>query len=62
MGNPKDKIQALLQKLSESVSHENVVYYRHVLEKVQHGLQLAESEGVVAHADARARLSQWLAS
>lgn len=62
MGNPKDKIQALLQNLSESVSHESIDYHRHVLEKVQRGLQRAESEGVVTHADARARLSQWLAS
>jgi hypothetical protein len=62
MGNPKDQIHALLQKLSENVSHEDIHYHRYVLEKVQRGLQRAESEGVVTHGDARTRLAQWLAS
>ena len=56
MGNPKDKIHALLQKLSENVSHQDIHYHRYVLEKVQRGLQRAESEGVVTHGDARVRL------
>jgi hypothetical protein len=62
MDNPKDRVHALLQKLSENVSHEDIHYHRYVLEKVQRGLQRAESEGGVTHGDARARLGQLLAS
>jgi hypothetical protein len=59
--NLKDNIHALLQKLSEKASPEDIQYNHYVLEKVLRGLQRAESEGVVTHADAKARLGRWLA-
>lgn len=62
MGNPKDQVHALLQKLPEDASYEDIQYHLYVLEKVQRGLQRAESEGAVSHGDAKARLGQWLAS
>lgn len=62
MGNPKDQVHALLQKLPEDASYEDIQYHLYVLEKVQRGLQRAELEGVVSHGDAKARLGQWLAS
>jgi len=61
MGNPKDQVHALLQKLPEDASYEDIQYHLYVLEKVQRGLQRAEVEGVMAHGDAKARLGQWLA-
>lgn len=62
MDNPKDQVQALLQKLPENASHEDIQYHLYVLEKVQHGLLRAGSEGAVDHAEAKGRLGQWLAS
>jgi hypothetical protein len=62
MGNPKDQVQSLLQKLPENASYEDIQYHLYVLEKVQRGLLRAESEGAVDHAEAKGRLKQWLAS
>jgi hypothetical protein len=62
MGNPKDQVQALLQKLPEDASYEDIQYHLYVLEKVQRGMLRADSEGVVDHAEAKGRLGQWLAS
>lgn len=49
MGNPKDQVHALLQKLPEDASYEDIQYHLYVLEKVQRGLLRAESEGAVDH-------------
>lgn len=62
MGNPKDQVQALLQKLPEDASYEDIQCHLYVLEKVQRGLLRSESEGAVDHVKAKGRLGQWLAS
>lgn len=62
VGNPKDQVHALLQKLPEDASYEDIQYHLYVLEKVQRGLLRAESEGAVDHTEAKGRLGQWLAS
>jgi hypothetical protein len=62
MGNPKDEVHSLLAKLPEDASYEDIQYHLYVLEKVQRGLHRAETEGVVSHGDAKARLSKWLGS
>lgn len=62
MGNPKDQVQALLQKLPEDASYEDIQYHLYVLEKVQRGLLRADSEGTVEHVEAKGRLGKWLAS
>jgi len=56
MSTPKDNVSALLQKLPDNASYEDIQY--HVLEKVDRGLKRAETEGAVAHDDARTRLGQ----
>lgn len=61
MGNPKDQVHALLQKLPEDSSYEDIQYHLYVLEKVQRGLLRAESEGAVDHVEAKGRLGQSLA-
>jgi len=60
MGNPKDEVHSLLEKLPEDASYEDIQYHLYVLEKVQRGLRRAETESVVAHGDAKARLGKWL--
>lgn len=62
MGNPKDEVHSLLAKLPEDASYEDIQYHLYVLEKVQRGLQRAETEGVVSHGDAKVRLGKWLGS
>ena len=52
----------MLEALPENSSLEDIQYHLYVLEKVKRGLQRADSEGSVAHEDAKARLGKWLGS
>lgn len=62
MGNPKDEVTALLKKLPDDASFEDIQYHLYVLEKVNRGLERARTEGTISHSDAKARLGRWLAS
>ena len=62
MGSPKDEVSTLLEKLPKDASYEDIQYHLYVLEKIQRGLKRAETEGVVAHEDVKARLGKWLVS
>lgn len=61
MTRPKDDVSALLEKLPDDASYEDIQYHLYVLEKVNRGFQRAEGEGTIAHEDAKARLGKWLA-
>ncbi len=61
MATPKEDVSALLEKLPEDATYEDIQYHLYVLEKVKRGLERAESEGVIAHQDAKGRLGKWLA-
>ncbi|MBI5142260.1 MAG: hypothetical protein HZA20_08740 [Nitrospirae bacterium] len=52
----------MLNTLPDSSSFEDIQYHLYVLEKVQRGLERAETEGVVSHENAKARLDTWLVS
>ena len=52
----------MLDSLPENSGFEDIQYHLYVLEKVKRGLQRAETEGSVAHEDAKARLGKWLGS
>ncbi|HEY7744449.1 MAG TPA: hypothetical protein VIA19_15515 [Burkholderiales bacterium] len=62
MANPKDEVSAMLQKLRDDASYEDIQYHLYVLEKVKRGLKRAETEGAISHEDAKTRLGKWLAS
>jgi len=62
MGNPKDEVSALLKKLPDDASFEDIQYHLYVLEKVKRGLERAQTEGAIPHQEAKARLGRWLAS
>lgn len=62
MGNPKDEVTALLEKLPDDASFEDIQYQLYVLEKVKRGLERARSEGALPHEEAKTRLGKWLAS
>ena len=61
MGSPKDEVSSLLEKLPDDASYEDIQYHLYVLEKVNRGLHRANTDGAVAHEDAKARLGKWLA-
>lgn len=60
MGSPKDEISSLLEKLPDDASYEDIQYHLYVLGKVKRGLERADTEGLIAHEDARSRLAKWL--
>ena len=56
----KQQIQALLEKLPDTCSLEDIQYHLYVLEKVSQGLQDAQTHGGLTQEDAESRLSKWL--
>jgi hypothetical protein len=61
MGSAKREVVSMLDSLPEDSSLEDIQYHLYVLEKVKRGVERANSEGVISHENAKARLGQWLA-
>lgn len=62
MSSAKAEVKSMIEGLPEDASLEDIQYHLYVLEKVKRGLERAESEGVISHEDAKARLGKWLAA
>jgi ribosomal protein S20 len=60
MSTPKAEVSTMLQTLSDDVNFEDIQYHLYVLEKVNRGLERAETEGVISHEAAKNRLGKWL--
>lgn len=60
MSSAKAEVKSMIEGLPEDASIEDIQYHLYVLEKVKRGLERAESEGVISHEDAKARLGKWL--
>ncbi len=59
MSAAKQEVEALLEKLPDDCTLEDVQYHLYVLEKIQRGTAAAEQHGAVSQADAEARLAKW---
>jgi hypothetical protein len=59
MSATKQEVQALLEKLPEDCSLEDVQYHLYVIEKVQRGIQAANDQGSVPQDQAEQRLAKW---
>ena len=60
MSTAKDQVKALLQKLPDDCSLEDIQYHLYVVEKVRNGLEAADSQGTVPQAEVEERFSEWL--
>jgi hypothetical protein len=60
MNTAKDEVRELLSKLPEDCSLEDIQYHLYVIEKIQHGLQVAEEQGTYSQEEAEDRLKKWL--
>ncbi len=60
MNTAKDEVRELLGKLPEDCSLEDIQYHLYVIEKIQHGLQVAEEQGTFSQEEAESRLKKWL--
>ena len=60
MSTAKEEVEALLSKLSDDCSIEDIQYHLYVIEKVRHGLEAADSQGTVPQEEVEQRLGKWL--
>jgi hypothetical protein len=56
----KEEVEALLSKLPDDCSIEDIQYHLYVIEKVRKGLEAADSQGAVAQEEVERRLGNWL--
>jgi len=60
MSTAKEEVESLLHKLPDSCSIEDIQYHLYVMEKVRHGLEVADRQGTVTQEEAEERLGKWL--
>ena len=60
MGTAKEEVEALLSKLPDDCSIEDIQYHLYVIEKVRKGLESADSQGTVTQKEVERRLDKWL--
>ncbi|VAW93706.1 hypothetical protein MNBD_GAMMA21-3054 [hydrothermal vent metagenome] len=59
MSAVKSEVEALLKKLPDECTVEDVQYHLYVLDKVQHGIATAEEQGALSQDDVEKRLHKW---
>ncbi|MFV2058735.1 MAG: hypothetical protein ACC707_19910 [Thiohalomonadales bacterium] len=59
MSVAKQEVEALLKKLPDECTLEDVQYHLYVMEKIQHAIKVADEQGTVSQEVAEARLSKW---
>jgi hypothetical protein len=60
MSTAKEEVQALLNKLPDDCSLEDIQYHLYVIEKVNNGLEAADSLGTISQEEVEQRLGKWL--
>ena len=60
MSTAKKKVESLLGKLPDNCSLEDVQYHLYVIEKVLHGLEVADKERKITQEEAEGLLSKWV--
>lgn len=60
MNTAKEEVKQLLDTLPDDCSLEDVQYHLYVIEKIQHGVVVAESGGTLSQQDVEGRLKKWL--
>ena len=60
MSTAKEDVEALLTKLPDDCSLEDIQYHLYVIDKVRHGLEVADAQGTITQDKAEERLSKWI--
>ena len=61
MKSTKKEIMALLEKLPDDATLDDIQYHLYVRQKVQKGLDAADEGRVISQEEAERRMSRWLA-
>ena len=59
MSTAKEEVEALLKKLPDNCSLQDIQYHLYVIEKIRRGIERAEKEGTIPQEEAEKRLSKW---
>lgn len=59
MNTAKDEVKTLLDTLPDECTLEDVQYHLYVVEKIQQGLERADTEGTVSQGEVERMFSQW---
>lgn len=60
MSTAKEDVKALLDKLPDDCSLEDVQYHLYVVEKIRRGIERAEKEGTLSQKDVERKLDKWI--
>lgn len=61
MSTAKEEVKALLDKLPDDCSLEDVQYHLYVVEKIHRGIERAEKEGVLSQDEVERKFNKWTA-
>ncbi|GAB62146.1 MAG: hypothetical protein DWB56_13530 [Candidatus Jettenia sp.] len=59
MSTAKEEVKALLDRLPDDCSLEDVQYHLYVVEKIRRGIERAEKEGVLSQDEVERKLNKW---
>ncbi len=59
MSTAKEEVKALLDKLPDDCSLEDVQYHLYVVEKIHRGIERADKEGVFSQDEVERKLNKW---
>ncbi|MFA5700452.1 MAG: hypothetical protein WC913_04155 [Desulfuromonas sp.] len=59
MNTAKDEVKAILDKLPDDCSLEDVQYHLYVVKKIHRGIERAEKEGTISQDEAERNFSKW---
>ncbi len=59
MSTAKDEVKALLDKLPDDCSLEDVQYHLYVVEKIQRGINRADKEGTLGQDEVERKFGKW---
>lgn len=60
MPTVKEQAQAVLKRLPDDCTFEDIQYELYVLEKIRKAAESVAGDGTAPHAEAKQRMSQWL--
>ena len=59
MNTAKDEVRALLDRLPDDCSLEDVQYHLYVIEKIRRGIERADEEGTISQEEVERKFNKW---
>ena len=59
MKTAKEEVRSLIDKLPDDCTLEDIQYHLYVVEKIQRGIERAETEGTMTQSEVERKFSKW---